>query len=115
MIKLHYAELDNMGDIPFKEFESFEAMKWYLEDEFCSINCSKRVYLFTWGCENEDIFISEFSDMPFKALSGFYIDEVMKIKDFHLHEYYSFEDAYQVAIDMKEGNKLCYDLRPELN
>ncbi len=27
----------------------------------------------------------------------------------HLFEYFSFEDAYKTALDMREGNHLCYD------
>lgn len=29
--------------------------------------------------------------------------------DIHLHEYGSFEDAYAVALDMRESNPLCYN------
>ena len=52
MIKLHYAELTNDGDIPVINFKSIKELEWYLENEFCGINHSKRVYLF---CEHETI------------------------------------------------------------
>ena len=29
--------------------------------------------------------------------------------DIHLQEYESFEDAYKVALDMRECNPLCYN------
>ena len=115
MIKLHYAELTNDSEIQIFEFPSIDALKWYLENDFTGNEKIKRVFLFTWNGEKDDIFISEYSDMPFKAMNYFNIDLGQKDDNFFLQEYYSFEDAYAVAMDMKEENKLCYDNRHEFN
>ncbi len=112
MINLHYAELKNRCDIPVIEFNSLDALKFWLLDVFSENASKKKVYLFTRDCENEDIHISEYSNMPYNIIEYYQYRErliIDNVENFFLQEYPSFEDAYRVAIDMKESNPLCYD------
>ena len=77
-----------------------------------------RVYLLTHneileGSEDFEVFVSEQLSLIYEIISNeeiaFYI-----CNDFYLQEYESFEDAYSVALSMREGNPLCYNNTEEL-
>ena len=113
MYRLHYARLEDFGtgkDIPVYEFKKPYEMSRFIDN--VTIKAMNRVFLLTKSpCEENEIFISE---CPIEIQSfvnrknhhnGFH-----GVKgNYHLQEYCSFESAYAVAADMKEGNPLCYD------
>lgn len=74
------------------------------------------VYLFTsnYGIDPEDENNEHSREIYIE--SDFYIiyEIVLQNLDYsdtiiHLQEYESFQDAYKVALDMRESNKLCYN------
>lgn len=73
-----------------------------------------RVFLFTYNdinsddSSNSECFVTERIGLIADLLKQNYFFGFDLLSDFHLHEYDSFEDAYLVARDMKEGNALCY-------
>ena len=86
------------GDIPKLEFETPKELIDYilLLDRF---DC---VWLVTTDCENCEIVITESVD---------FICHLLGVKSFHqgnstlyIQEYPTYEEAYIVALDMKEGN-----------
>ena len=116
MYKLHYADKDLTTDIPCFEFTTFDdLMDFMLEIFQRAENC---VFLFTYNLkekpneENNEIIITEnskfiYNFFKFGMISD--VDLVLDVNVFHLQEYESYEDAYAVALDMKESSPLCYN------
>ena len=73
----------------------------------------KTVYLFAFDSldpDNDDIFITSCYFDLFRCLDSKFSKKCLR-KHFlavSLHEYSSFEDAYLVALQMRENNRLCY-------
>ncbi len=98
MINLHLAIYD--GDIPIIKFANKEDLIEYIY-ELQKFDC---VWLFATNSENSEILITE--NILFLLL----IIKVSSIEgDVFLQEYQSYEDAYSVALDMKESNPKCYN------
>lgn len=117
MINLHYASIDQWmseTDIEKLKFKTSKALQRWLT---LNIACERPygiVYLLTTNSDenesNTDIFIFEKS---YKVVSLFKNIEAhlnsLHQKDVFLQEYKTYEDAYAVALDMREGNALCYN------
>ena len=100
------------GNVQTFEFKTPYDLKDYLieiENSFKNI-----VWLF---CLENEIFISESFDTFFTFI-GEYIGaeneseldlEYADITEYYLQEYQSYEDAYAVALEMREGNKLQFN------
>ena len=108
---LHYAPL---GSEIIQElfFPSFNAMYEWVADKLENTK-KDRVYLFTYSeiDGNEDTQIIVTDELAFLAdflAKGNYFGMDLIIV-FFLQEYESFEDAYKVALDMKEVSPLCYN------
>jgi hypothetical protein len=107
-LKLHYAKIDLDGDIPMIEFNNIEEVIRYLDTVLPKYE-NNIIYLIT---HKNEIFISESISYILHMLDQIHIcafdwhgeDE----NSIYLHEYPSFEEAYLVALMMKEENKLCY-------
>jgi hypothetical protein len=104
--KLHYAELNLQEDIFCIEFES----KYKLLDYIVSIyNNNYLTYL-------DRVCLVAISDHLIVVNSmgrilQFINDELNPIdfnENVYLQEYDSYEEAYKVALSMKENNPLCY-------
>ena len=117
MIELSYAEggdyKKGIVEINLKDKEELSEFM----DGIVAKDDKNTVYLFT----------SDYSSLKFGEEIGDYSMELyvesdpsvisMLIKNnldysncaLHLFEYFSFEDAYKTALDMREGNYLCYD------
>ena len=73
------------------------------------------VYLFTSTNEHiqplelSEVFVTERFGLIADLLKMNYFFGLDLMDTFHLHEYESFEDAYSVAFNMKEGNELCFN------
>ncbi len=111
-IKVHYAGLELTADIPELVFNTKKSFINWLTDMLYSKK--DVVYLV---CIQDDIFVSENKQMicnlfenPLTAVYPYYEDTPIFIQ-----EYSSYEDAYDVALDMKEESPLCYDSTPDLD
>ena len=110
-INLYYAELSNVLDIPKKEFNRIEHLFNYLLKE---LNEEKKcVYLlsfFDTDQKKDLVFVSEYYDFILDILQNTHFSfDVTMAKDIHLQEYPTFEEAYAVALSMKEESPLCYN------
>jgi len=115
MIELHYAKIDFTGDdIPVIMFDSsMHLCEWI----FSKSKESK--YVFLGGIESEKmdevIITSDLQQYIFildKLINDYC--QGLDVKIFH-QEYESFEEAYKVALDMKEPDELCYSPKNDDN
>lgn len=100
--QLHYAKLENDGDVPLLEFKSFVKMVRHIDATTISRH-KDRVYLI--AVEIADVIIIEHNLLTVFSL----IEKFKGYRVFFFQEYASYEEAYKVALDMREPNKLCYD------
>lgn len=120
MIKLHYAPLVLDGDIPCYEFDEIDQIREYFEGLVSKVMVngqhgnyrdSEIVYVFSYdapGVNDEEVFVTSkiyFIADLFTQVDFFGFD---LIPAFYLQEYASYEEAYKVALDMKETSPLCY-------
>lgn len=117
-MKLHYATKDLKGDIPQIELKDqdhlFDYISNVLYPEFDNteegelINYNDLVFLFSFrdSMDQSEIFISEniASICDFISLMVYLDGDDQAF----LFECDSFEEAYKMALDMKEESKLCY-------
>ena len=111
-IKLYYAASDlGENDIVGYELKGLNSVVDKV-DELCHGKNKKRVYLLA----SEDLGENEDNNFVFVSDSYLEIQEMLlnhkrlrTCKTFFLQEYESFEDAYSVALSMKEINELCYN------
>ncbi len=115
-VALHYARL-NEPEIQELVFESYNHLKEWVSNKLNELN--DFVVLFTWDI-NDNIKIDELTHYEIFVTLGYGFiehnlinDEEMlddiSIKRFHIQEYESYEDAYKVALDMRETSPLCYN------
>jgi hypothetical protein len=109
MIKLHYAEgtdLKKPIELIFlkdtQELIKFMRSLSYKDD-------GETVYLLTSDYSEEDYHTKEIF-IESEVLTLEFIINSLEYSEcnIHLQEYGSFEDAYKVALDMREGDPLCY-------
>lgn len=110
MYHLYYADsLSNeLGEARRVDCDSFESMIDYI-DHLHSLNINtgnRKVYLLTVGDGvNRRIYIEE-SSVHLQT-------EILPIHkaytEFYLQEYNSYEEAYKVALNMREESDLCYN------
>ena len=99
---LNLAELPLEKEIKELKFDEFSEMREFLENSFKDKK-DDRVYLYKYGGLENPIVIS---CNPSHILNSFY--NMAGFKEHHIHEYSSYEEAYQVAKDMMEEHRLCY-------
>ena len=120
MKRLNYApiELGN-EDVKTLEFENIDALRDGI-DHLCHGKNKNIVYLF--GTEGMDEYESIFVTISYLQIEEL-LNEHKRIKtwnNFFLHEYESYEDAYSVALSMREDSEICYSkennyINPSLN
>ena len=120
MYKLNYAKVNLQGAITVIKrkhpIEIIGDVEKILERNCLSVSNKSLVYLITLEkVENENaaIFIDEN-----KAAIMAYLRSVIKSHDakhIYLQEYRSYEEAYKVALSMKELSPLCYEPDSKLN
>lgn len=101
MITLYIA-IGKENNIPSVLFHTTSDLLDYI-DELRKFDC---VWLFCGKAPNSEIVITESIDTVKKAIPHSQWDVDV---EFHMHEYPSYEDAYAVALDMREGNNKCYN------
>jgi len=103
MIKLNYAELQLNGDIPYYNFETPSEMLGFL---LLKQDNGKVVYLcsLTVSEDTDDslIFVQHGMANIVEFLE-LYINEFSVSEQVDVHEYASYEEAYKVALMMKES------------
>lgn len=103
--KLHYAPIDlGENDIPCYDFNSHKKMIDFI-DKVCYGRGGDKVWLIAKD-DLQDIFISE----SYITIQSFLHNMVgwKTIGSYYLQEYSSYEEAYKVALSMKEDSPLCY-------
>lgn len=121
-LNLFYAtksEFNNLdeGILHFK-FERWDEVMQHIMD-ILNASDHKTVYLFTSDGRKDvpeqwpqvsNIFVSSMVDaVKTYLINPFILVDLMEYKNFYLQEYPSYEDAYSVALTMKEDSPLCYN------
>lgn len=105
MITLYIA-IGKEESIPSIEFGNTNELIDYIEG-LKQFNC---VWLCSGKSPNSEIVITEDVDVIISAINtDFWMVSLAKDCQLHIHEYPSYEDAYKVALDMREGNNKCYN------
>ena len=92
------------GDVVIFLFDSIDELLIYINEVFISYE-GKVVWLYTSGGERGEIVITENGSTIIQLISYGAVDG----RTVHLHEYPTYEDAYKVALDMREGHPKCYN------
>lgn len=114
IIRLHYAPLIESVNIKYYEFKTFYDLLKFVKknvlsneiivDKVVLINIDNEILVtdnFNCDCNIEGFIFSMSYDDE--------IDEdVVPFINVYLQEYYSYEEAYKVALLMKEDNPMCY-------
>ena len=97
-VELHHASLKLTGDIPCYKFDSIVDLEIYLSN---ITDNGKIVYL---GCMDFDESSIIFIDNRLEFIAEFYckMTESKGNYTYYLQEYASYEEAYKVALMMKE-------------
>jgi len=102
MITLHLA-LNSSKDIEEKEFKCFNDYA----DFILSISHIESVWLLTGGNDKE-ILVTENLEFTFIPADFGMIPDINNAV-IYLQEYNTYEDAYRVALSMREVNPKCYN------
>jgi hypothetical protein len=104
MITLHLGMGD--GDIVLIEFHTQFDLCEYLK-ELSRFDC---IWLAADDGEKGEILITENVQILIKAVENSYFNLLWNsLQNFFVQEYETYEDAYKVALDMREGNPKCYN------
>ena len=117
---LHYAPVNLNGDIPESSYSNFQSLVTQIDATILNRKFKKPlVYLLAMEIEGEnyeqkangEILVTKYPDMVGRFLTllhNYAIGKSNLTINFFLQEYTSFEDAYKVALDMRENSPLCY-------
>ena len=106
---LHYFPLGGGIEVIVENFASFYELLEYIEVTITSKrSVDEVVFIFS---DDEEVFVTSDPSMVFNTLNALktYFDLESESTIF-LQEYSSYEEAYEVALDWKENNKLCFNL-----
>lgn len=103
---IHYAELGVVGDINSIFFDSLLDAQDFLDS-----------IIYPLSIKNERIYLVAIDDEITISENAFYaIDEFIfsfypesEMEDIYIQEYSSYEEAYKVALNMREESPLCYE------
>jgi hypothetical protein len=107
--KLHYAKINSQGDIPCLEFQTIDEVRSFIASIVYPLQIvNEKVYLVSIQDEviitENGLLIEELFDVNLNSAYPFFEGE-----DIFIQEYYSYEEAYKVALAMKEDSELCYE------
>lgn len=117
---LHYAAENLKGDAPESSYSSMQSLINQIDATILNRSYKKPiVYLLAMDFEGasfeqnalNEILITVFPDMVGRFITLLYnyvLKDFNGEINFFLQEYTSYEDAYKVALDMRENNRLCY-------
>ena len=102
MIELHYFECQESEVL---NFFTINELVGYLK----TLNPKKYVWLATEDGEHGEIMVTESIDALISAIKAGVFNLLWNSPQrFYLQQYDSYEDAYSVALDMREPNPKCY-------
>jgi hypothetical protein len=111
MIQLNYFDKD-FNQVPLVlEFRvERDLSDWLAEhgEEKKLFKTSENVWIVTNGCERHEVFVTDRWDVICTLLFDGYLSST-KSKTVHIQQYDTWEGAYAVALDMREGKKNCYN------
>lgn len=94
------------GDVEVIEFYTQHDLCDYLK-ELHTFNC---IWLATEDGEKGEILITENLQTLISAVKNSHFNLLWNSpQNFFVQEYQTYEDAYKVALDMREGNPRCYN------
>ena len=110
MFKVHHAPLDFKGEITCREFDSIDETRFFICDIIYPLKMvSDRVFLVS---VNDELIVTENA----LFIHNLFINNEFDIDIFtdfetniFIQEFYSYEEAYKVALMMKETSSLCYE------
>jgi hypothetical protein len=105
---LHYFPLGGDYDLFPQNFASFYELLEFIEVTITSKrSVDEVVFIFS---DDEEVFVTSDPSMVFHTLNSLktYFDLESESTIF-LQEYSSYEEAYEVALEWKENNKLCFN------
>jgi hypothetical protein len=106
MYKLHYASLNLQGDIPCYDFQELEDIANFI----LTLQKTQKdiVYLLAY---EEEVFISDYIITIAEVLSKDVSESLFFCTDKNVffQEYSSYQEAYKVALMIKETSPLCYE------
>lgn len=106
--ELHYAPLElNDLDAQIVVFDDHLQMSDYVYEEIIN-NKHNRVYLLAFENNMIDIHVSETPIFVAFVLKSWAHAFAFQTGSIFLQEYCSFQEAYKVALSMRETSKLCY-------
>jgi len=110
-LKVHYAPSKLKGDIPVKEFdfnvndkrENDQFWHWF----FVNFNREKDTMVWVVSIDEEVFVTSRFNILSknVESMLELYLGQC----EMFIQEYNSYEEAYKIALAMKEPNILCYE------
>jgi hypothetical protein len=129
MYKLHLAEKELNGDIPCYEFKKFNTMLDFILEQCFDEESEPEdnvVYLLSYShTDNRGNEVSIDDPIIVDRCIGYIISQLEMLKlchfelvddkynkyynTYYLQKYGSYEEAYKVALSMKETSELCYE------
>lgn len=121
---------DKAGTIPKKEFSSIESIRNEIFNTLCIRMASDPVPVYLVSVHSisdevnnhgdSDILVTDKLELVYEFLdlsitlnckdgAGLMLPDTLLHFFVHVQIYYSYEEAYKVALDMKEVNELCYN------
>ena len=102
-----------MFELHYFEHEKLEVLRFYTTVELvkylAKLRLKKHVWLATENGEKGEIIITESIDTLISAVNAGVFNLLLNgSQPFFLQQYDTYEDAYAVALDMREGNPKCY-------
>jgi hypothetical protein len=96
---LHYAKLDQLNDIPHYYFDEMPDLIGYILAE-ATYDCVHLVVI------DNNVFVSHDISQICRFIDS-YEDYLLDVPIFW-QEYKTYEDAYEIALDMQEISPFCY-------
>jgi hypothetical protein len=104
--KLYYGKIDQDGETPLLTFKSRRQRKLFILDKLLDTRGEKVfVLVIDYGGGLNSVYVfDKWHCIRFLETDSFGSEHYT----FSLYEYESYQDAYKVALDMKEESPLCY-------
>lgn len=116
MYKIYFSPIDLEGDVQeYTFFDEPETLRKIYDLIYEGLEYVIGKHFVVLIAVDDEIFISDTQSVcdTLVAFSGlfteFYTVEEGASMDFYVQFYKSYEEAYKVALDMKEPNPLCYE------
>jgi hypothetical protein len=102
--RLHYAQV-NVQEIEEINFESQSGLLSFIEEE---INKTRKKVIYLLGLNDKPNVLVTSSKLDIITFLRYMPTWGSSGNDYFLQEYESYEEAYEVALDMAEESPLCY-------